>query len=237
MGICIKIFSTKCIACSKLAGSYLFGKNLVNKGEVEIINNGINIDTFHKEDIKVKDHLTQELDISDRDYVLGFVGRLVPVKNPLFVLLLLERILESIPEAICIIVGEGPLKSEIEYQARKRNLLKSIRLTGNRNDIPDIMGLFDVFLLPSHFEGLPIVALEAQAKGLPCIISDNVPDSVDLGLDLVQQVSLGDIDGWVNAVSKKIENELDKEKIKNVFNSKGFDSKSSSIKLLKVYGV
>lgn len=90
-----------------------------------------------------------------------------------------------------VLVGDGPLKQVVESYAEKAGLLDDIVFTGVVSDVPEYMKAFDVFVMPSLFEGLPLVLVEAQASGLPCVISDHITVEVDLGCGLVKECRCG----------------------------------------------
>lgn len=237
MSTLIKIFSTEQAACSEMASEYLYGKKALKNEKVKLINNGIDIHKF----LSVKQTETmlirKELDLRKDSLVIGLVGRLVDVKNPLFIIYLLERILKINQNTIVVFVGEGPLMIDIKKIIKEKHLAENVRLIGNRTDIPILMSAFDIFLLPSNFEGAPIVAFEAQAQGLPCLVSDKVPQAIDLGLGLVKYLSLNNEEQWIEAIASPQKKEKDIEKIKVAFIKKGYDQQSAAHKLLQIYGV
>lgn len=237
MRVCIYLFSTDFAACSDTAAEYLFGSKNFKNGKVNIINNGIDINKYLIVTRDETNKIRKELGISENDYVIGFLSRLVEVKNPLFIIKLFERIREINKDTIIVIVGDGPLKLVIEKELKMRRLTEYVRLTGNRSDVPILMGAFDIFVLPSFFEGLPFVAIEAQAKGLPCIFSDSVPRKTDLGLGLIKYISLDDESEWIKTITSQPSKLNDVDRIKGAFINKGYDAHSASKKLLHIYGV
>ncbi|WNQ12702.1 glycosyltransferase family 1 protein [Paenibacillus aurantius] len=237
MRLCVQLFSTDYAACSETAAQFLFGSKRVEAGEVRVINNGINLSKFLEVETQKVDIIRRELQISENRYVIGLVSRLVEVKNPLFFIGLLEKLCEVHKDIMVVVVGEGPLKPVIEEEVSKRNLGEHVRLTGNRDDVHLMMSIFDIFMLPSFFEGLGIVAIEAQARGVPCLLSEKVPLRTDLGLGLVQFLPLDDEQRWIDAIEAKPSKLNDIHQIKKIFHQKGYDSLSSSNQLLKVYGI
>ncbi|WP_282937452.1 glycosyltransferase family 1 protein [Paenibacillus sp. RC67] len=237
MRMCIYVFATHYAACSEKAAEYLFGEGIVKKGKVNLINNGIDVNKYISVTRDQTNQIRKELGVSDKHYVIGLVSRLVEVKNPLYIIKIFEQIREINQDALIVIVGEGPLKWEIEKELKKRNLTEHVRLTGNRSDVPIIMSAFDIFVLPSIFEGLGIVAIEAQARGLPCILSDGVSLKADLGLGLIKYISLNDENEWIRAITSRPKKLMDSHKIIDAFKDEGYDVKSASNKLLQVYGL
>ena len=125
--------------------------------------------------------LRRELGIRAGVTVVGHVGRYEAQKNHTFLLRIAAEYLKTAPETIFLLVGDGPLREDIEAEARELGIAGQICFAGVRKDVPALMrGVMDVFVMPSLFEGLPLVLLEAQAAGLPCLLSDNIAEETDL---------------------------------------------------------
>lgn len=136
-------------------------------------------------------------------------------------------------------VGDGPLKHQVEIEAKKLGIQKNIRFLGVRSDIPSIMKSFDIFLFPSIFEGFGIVALEAQSAGIPCVLSDVIPDSVDMGLGLVTFINLNQsIEVWCEEINKGLLiNRPENNIIFNQILSKGYDIQNNIKDWISLYGL
>lgn len=135
--------------------------------------------------------LRRELSIPAGVTVVGHVGRFDEQKNHTFLLRVAAEYLKRSPESMFLLVGDGPLRKDIENQARELGIARQICFAGVRTDVPALMrGVMDVFLFPSLFEGLPLVVLEAQAAGLPCLLSDSIAEETDLVPSLVHRESL-----------------------------------------------
>lgn len=140
--------------------------------------------------------------------VIGHVGRFVPEKNHRFLILVFRAVLDLLPDARLVLVGEGPLKSEIQRQVRELGIDNRVEFAGLTSEVPSYMAMFDVFVLPSTTEGLGIVALEAQAAGTPSVISDVVPAVVDVVPSLVNRLGLdADACHWAGVIAKCVRNE------------------------------
>ncbi|CUS16842.1 glycosyltransferase family 1 protein [Lactobacillus delbrueckii] len=161
------IYATDFISCSTDAGKYLF-KNR----EFDVLKNSIDSEKFIFSQ-GIRDKVRCELGVSD-NFVVGHIGRLHQQKNHQFLLQVFAEIKKKKPNAILLLVGEGPLKNEIIAQVKKLGLEDSVKFLGNRKDVSCLDQAFDVFVLPSLFEGLGIVAVEAQAAGLPVLCSTGV---------------------------------------------------------------
>lgn len=172
----IKYLNVKYFACSRDAGIFMFGKNNYNKGKVTVINNGIDCNRY-----KYKTHnrkqIRKTLGIED-EYVIGHVGHFNNVKNHKFIIEVFEELLKVNSNIRLLLIGNGPLKEEIEEKIKNLNIQGKVIILENRSDIPELMSAMDVFIFPSLFEGLGIAAIEAQAAGLPVFISDKVPSDV-----------------------------------------------------------
>ena len=163
-------YATDFVACGEDAGYYLFGKYFSQKGMV--INNDIDLKKFkYKKEIREK--YRELLGVQDK-YVILNVGRLLPVKNQIFLIELMKEIIKEYKDVVLLIVGDGILKEEIQHKINSYHLQKNIFLLGNRDDVSNILNAADVFVMPSLFEGLPLATIEAQANGLPVVLSNTI---------------------------------------------------------------
>lgn len=182
-----RFYVTDKFAVSKIAGISAFGKHSVDIGEVKILPNAIKAKKYLYDD-EVRNKLRSEFKINNK-FVIGHIGRFQHQKNHNFIIDIFNEVHKQNTESVLILVGDGELKNEVEDKVSKLKLCESVIFTGVRSDVPDILQAMDVLLFPSFFEGLPGVVLEAQAAGLPCIISDRITDEVKI-TDLVEYVSL-----------------------------------------------
>ena len=163
-------------ACSKLAGIKLFGRKFKNKGY--ILNNAINLDNFAKNKA-ASELIRKKYKIEDK-FVIGHVGNFNVQKNHTFLIDIFNCLCKINPNVVLLLVGDGNKKDEILLKIKKLNLEKKVIYLGVRNDVNKIMNAFDCFVLPSIYEGLGIVLIEAQAIGLPCVFSDTVPQEANI---------------------------------------------------------
>ena len=165
-------FVTDRFACSRTAGAWLFGEKAVAKEQVTIIRNAIDMPKylFNQE---IRDEYRDTLGLEGR-FVVGHVGRMTYAKNYPFLLNVFACAAGMRENAFFILVGDGPDLPSIERIIRQLELEGRIMLLGLRHDVPALLQAMDVLVLPSHFEGLPITAIEAQAAGLPCVVSEGV---------------------------------------------------------------
>lgn len=187
------------LACSEEAGKWLYGKNIVKKDNYKVIKNSIDAKRFSYDENK-RDIVRQELKIEDK-FVLGHVGRMTEPKNHKFLLRVFAKVLKERENAVLLLVGDGELKEEIEKEARDMQIHQNIIFAGNRSNTEDYYQAMDVFIFPSLWEGLGIVLIEAQVSGLPCIISERIPQEVDYGTGLIRILNLDDdIKNWSDAI-------------------------------------
>jgi glycosyltransferase involved in cell wall biosynthesis len=181
-------------ACSKAAGDWMFGRDT----KYEVINNAIDIDKFKFNQIK-RDKIRKELGCSDK-FVVGHVGRFDYQKNQEFIISLLPRLQAFRNNLQVVFVGEGEDLERIKALANDNNVEDICIFLGSRSDVSDLYNAFDAFVLPSRFEGLGIVAIEAQANGLSCFVSDNLPIDVKICPNL-NMISLLDEEEWVRQIN------------------------------------
>lgn len=196
-----KFLATDFVACSRMAGDFIFGGDIVKGESVLLLPNSIDLVTWTRQiEEKRKQELRIELNIPEESLVLGHVGRFNLQKNHCFIIDILAELKEQGVQFICLFGGDGELREGVQALVSQKELEEHVRFLGFRKDIEDIMKLFDIMLLPSLYEGLPTVAIEAQAAGIRCILSDTITKEADMGFKIVDYCSINDIDEWVNRV-------------------------------------
>ncbi|WP_002146221.1 glycosyltransferase family 1 protein [Bacillus cereus] len=235
----IKYAGTNFCACSVEAARFLFGEKMIKNDKVQVIKNAIDINQFTNEDIRDTDSLRKEFNIPEGAKIIGHIGRFSQSKNHSFLLRILKEILKKDTNFIAILVGDGPLKDSIENEAKKLGIYNNIRFLGVREDIPRLMKVFDVFIFPSIFEGFGMVVLEAQCVGVPCVVSDTIPKSVDMNLEIISFVGLDEKVGkWSDEIYKALlKGRPEREKIINNIVKSGFDVNSNVLDWLSLYGI
>lgn len=169
------VYPTHRMACSRHAGEWLFGRG----ADFDVLRNAIELDRFWF-DPRARAEVRAELGIPDDQLVVGHIGRFVTQKNHAFLLEVFGRVVRGGADAALVLAGDGPLRPEVERKAEEMGLSGRVHILGQRGDANRLYQAFDVFCLPSLYEGLGIVAVEAQAAGLPCVLSTEVPREADV---------------------------------------------------------
>lgn len=228
----VKSFATHYFACSDLAAKWLYPNNIYEKNKFEIINNAIDTDDFLF-NANSRNSIRKEFNFEDK-FVIGHVGRFHPQKNHDFLIDVFKYINERNKDTKLLLIGDGYLRSDIKRKAKKLDLMDNVIFTGVRSDIPDLLNSMDVFVMPSHHEGLPVTVVEAQASGLPCVLSNNITNEVEI----IGNVDWCDLDDNLSVWSKKIlkyKNANIKRNTREKIIEAGFDTKHVANELMKFY--
>lgn len=193
-----KTFATDYFACGEKAGRWMYGSRLWDRGLVRIMPNAIDAEKFSF-DQTARNSLRKELNIAEDAFVVGNVGRFVYPKNHAELIEIFSAVKQKKPNAVLLLVGEGELQQKIQQKVKALGLENSVVFTGVRKDVNKLYSVMDVFCLPSFYEGLPVVGLEAQANGLPTLCSDQVSKETAV-TPQVQFIGLEDREGWENAI-------------------------------------
>ena len=203
----IKLTSTNLLACSREAGKYLFGEKGIENKNYSYFPNVIDFAPFLLDYQQEVNLFRREANLKE-DIVIGHIGRFIEPKNHLFLLKMMKYIREKKPNIKLLLVGDGNLRGNIEEKAKKEGIYDCIRFVGVRRDIPMLLQSMDVFVFPSIYEGLGLVLLEAQASGVPCIVSEAIQPEADLESGLMTQLTLDKgpkfwADYLINFIDKK----------------------------------
>lgn len=187
------------LACGEEAGKFLFGNR-----EFKVIPNAIDAEKFYfNEELRCKKR--KELGLEDK-FVVGHVGRLSYQKNHKFLIEIFNELLKKEPDSILLLVGVGEKEEELKRQVKSLNIEDKVNFLGNRSDVNELYQAMDVFVMPSFFEGIPVVGVEAQFANLPCIFSDKVPEEVKFTDNCVFLPLSKGLDSWVNDVLEVYDN-------------------------------
>ncbi len=207
---------THALACSDMAGKWLF------TGDYTVLPNGIDVEKFAFSQV-VRDEYRKKLGLEDK-LVIGHIGYMDTEKNHIFLLRVFEKLIKEHPEARLLLIGDGRLRSEIESFIKEHHFEEYIRVLGKRADVAQLYQCMDVFVLPSEFEGLGIVLIEAQTAGLPCVASTGVPQTANI-LKLVEYCGIGDldIDSWCSAILNTVQNQRERCSYSNLMKETPFN--------------
>lgn len=187
--------ATKLFSCSELASSWLYGRHAAQS---TLLPNGIDASACAF-DADVRRAVRESLGVRDGETLFGHVGRFNDQKNHVFLIEVFRAFAADHPDSRLLLAGEGELMQQIRAEAAP--LGERVIFAGLRRDVPRLLQAMDCFLLPSKFEGLPLVLVEAQAAGLPCLAADTVSSMADLGLGAFQFVPL-QVEEWTRRMAK-----------------------------------
>lgn len=230
----LKFYNTHMFACGEEAGDWLYGKK--NRSNVTIMNNAVDANQY-RYNPEVSKEMKKQLGIEGKK-VIGHVGRFFPQKNHGFLIDIFNEIYKKDKDTVLLLVGGGELddalKKQIKEKVRNLGLEDAVEFLGVREDVDRIVQTFDVFLLPSLFEGLPVTMVEAQAAGLPCVISDKVPIQCDLTGNVWVVPLEESPEKWADVVLDKANN-FEKRNTYQQIADAGFDIKSQAKWLEEFY--
>lgn len=229
-----KLFANKYFACSRLAAEWMYGTNSVKSGKVTIIHNAIDLKKYAFDQDK-RDRIRKELGIGNK-FVIGHVGRFMYQKNHEFLIDVFSEVVKSEPNVVLLLIGDGPLKSQIMQKVKNLHIEDKVYFLGLRSDVQDLYNAMDLFVLPSYYEGLPVVGVECQANGLPVLVSMNVTKELYL-TDIVRYINLSDgIEVWKKNIILKINEKIETRKNTSMqMGNAGFNVVFESMKLINIY--
>lgn len=223
----ISKYATNLFACGEDAGDWMFG------GEpFQIINNAIDVAAYTYVPTK-RQEMRRQLGL-ENELTIGHVGRFNQPKNHPFLLDIFAVLLKKEPNAILLLVGGGENMPKIQAKAHTLGIAEHVRFLGVRSDVADLMQAMDVFVFPSLYEGLPVTMVEAQAAGLPCLISDKIPPECILTNGLVGVLPLSaEPETWAAKILEK--KNLPRIDRRSEIAAHGFDITTEAVKLQKFY--
>lgn len=217
------------LACAVDAGKWMFGKK-----HFEVINNAVDVNKFIFNQAN-RSAIRLELGIPESSYVIGNVGRFEEVKNHRFIIDIFNEYLKVNSNAYLLLPGDGSLWQEMDDKVKSLGISDKVRLTGVRSDIDKMYSAMDLLLMPSHYEGLPFVLIEAQCAGLKCMISENVTEECIL-TDLCCVESLShDASEWSNRLANISDTSYDRSQYAKVVKEKGYDINDTAQRLTEIY--
>ena len=228
-----RLFATDYMCCSEFAGRWLFGNKEYDKGNVYLLNNAIDLDRFIYNE-EVRKQKRKELGISDDTLVIGHIGRFVSQKNHMFLIDIFNELHKKESNSMLLLAGQGPLQDEIKEKVCNLQLDNNVKFLGQINNPNELYQVFDTFILPSLYEGLPVVGVEAQSAGLLCVLSDNMTKETKLlSSTKFMSLSLGG-DAWSEVILQSLQEYKREDKQYEIYNN-GFNIKKEVKKLEKKY--
>ena len=228
-----KLYATDYFACTEHAGRWLFGNKTFENGEVFVMNNAIDLDKF-KYNKTMRDSKRKELKIKDNTVVIGHVGRFVQQKNHDYLIDIFNEYHKKNKDSVLLLAGQGPLQEEIQAKVKELHLEKFVKFLGQRSDVHELYQAFDVFLLPSLYEGLGVVLIEAQCAGCCCVASTEVPTIAKVTENL-EFLNLSDQPNvWADKISDSTNDYQRKDYTKEITKN-GYEIKNEVKKLEKKY--
>ncbi len=224
----IEKIATNYLSCGELAGKWMFGGTNIEK-QIRLINNGIDVSQYSYSRI-VREEVRNELGLSEK-FVIFHVGRFDPVKNQAFLVDIFNLLIKHEPKAVLVLVGAGRQFDEIREKVKVLDLEDKVRFLGIRNDVHRLLQAADRVVLPSLYEGFPVAAIEAQASGVPLIMSDTISPEVIKKSNCIRLSLNAPIKEWVDQIL------LEKERIEDNTEliKSGFDIATSVSQLVDLY--
>lgn len=224
-------YSTNCLACSYNSGNLMYGRDF----PFEFFPNCIETNKY-RYDTSVRKTLKIQFQIPESDIVILHVGRFSYEKNHKFLINVFSNYHRRNPNSKLLLLGEGPLRNEIEAYSKELDLSDSILFLGYKKDVYKFYSVADIFILPSLFEGFPVSVVEAQASGLLTYVSTKIPKEVIIS-DRVKRLSLSeDEKTWSNSLPEEINDEK-REQYTDIVRSARFDIEDALMRLRTIYGI
>ena len=223
-------YVTTFFACSDYAAKWLFPTNIYEKKHYTFIPNAVDAEKFRPDDT-VRAQVRKQLGVEEA-YVIGHVGRFNYQKNHEFLIRIFKKVYEKNSKARLLLIGTGELEATVKQQVEELQLENVVQFLGVRHDIPNLMQAMDCFVLPSRFEGLPVVAVEAQAAGLPCVMAkDGITEQVQI-IDSGKFLRLNQTeDEWAKEILEQVDKKRD---CYQTIRDKGFNIQEAAKKLTTI---
>lgn len=223
-------YLTHLFMCGEESGKWLYGDK--NKSRFIMLNNAIDA-AVYSFDASKREEMRRQLGLTG-ELVIGHVGRFNPQKNHAFLLDIFAALLKKEPNAVLLLVGGGADMPKIQAKVQELGIAERVRFLGVRSDVADLMQAMDVFVFPSLYEGLPVTMVEAQASGLPCIISDKVPPECILTEGLVNIMPLSaSPEAWAEKILTM--RAVPRTDLREEIAAHGFDITTEAVKLQEFY--
>jgi glycosyltransferase involved in cell wall biosynthesis len=225
----INAMPTHKMACSDKAGKWLFGEH----ADYKILNNSIDVQKFTF-DKQQRDQIRKDLNIPSQTILIGNIARFFHQKNHEFLIDVFFEFNKNNPSKL-LLIGEGELMPKIKRKVHNLGIENDVIFTGAISHANEYLNAMDVFVFPSHYEGLGIVAVEAQNNGLPVVMNSNLPEELDL-TPLIYRISLDkSLKAWSQLILKAYQNNKKRSTMHKTVIEKGYDIKTNVLKLEQFY--
>ena len=224
-------YATHVIGCGQKAGERIFGKYNMKRPKAMVLPNAVDTEKFAFDET-VRREVRQELGVEEK-YVIGMVGRLADQKNYPYALQIMAQLRSRMPDAVLVAAGNGPDEQLIKDQIRALELEDTVMMLGRRSDVNRLYQAFDLFLMPSLYEGFPVAGMEALASGLPVLLSDKITPELKI-FSAVEYLSLDRVQDWVQGI-EKLRTPGDRYSRQKEVLAHGFDLRDTAQILERVY--
>lgn len=200
--VLIPLLATDYFACSKLAARWMFPNNIIKNNKYKVLYNAIELSKYRFNKQK-RDIMRKKLGIVDDIFVIGHVGRFTYQKNHEFLVDIFREVEKRHSKSLLLLIGDGPDREKIKNQVAHYNLSDKVKFLGQRSDVADLYQAMDVLVLPSRFEGLCIVAIEAQMAALPIICSEELSEETNVSSDYISLSLKLSAKNWADKIIAK----------------------------------
>ena len=222
--------SDECIACSEATGQWLYGNH-----PYTLLNNAIELDPFRfRQDLRQQ--YREEFGIADATYLVGHIGHFTEPKNHFFLIDAFAQFHKLEPRSKLLLISDGPRFRQVKEQVARLGIEDAVIFAGRRSDVAGIYSAMDLFMLPSCWEGLPLVLVEAQVNGLPMLVSDVVTKVAKCTDRLTYKALEDGPEDWARSMQELLQTPVDRQKdVRPIIAAKGFDIHAEAEKLAQMY--
>lgn len=231
----LKKTATGYFGCGLEAGRYMWGNKIVDSGQLYVMNNAVDVKKYAY-DVQKAEQLKKQFGLGPDQTVIGHIGRFSEQKNHVFLLKIFKAYLNLNSNAVLVLIGIGELEDKIKQLAKTEGIAQNILFLGQRSDAAELYNLFDLFILPSLYEGLPVVGVESQVNGLPCLFSDTVSSEVCILPGTTMMSLKQPPEEWAEQMQKMLQNKGEhREDTLQYVNQKGFNIETEAERLKQYY--
>ncbi len=220
------------IAPSDKAAEYTFGKKAVRNNEIVFLRNGIPYNEYDFS-MEKREKYKNEFKL-DNCFVIGHIGRFSAQKNHIFLIGVFKELMKMNVNARLLLIGDGELRDEIKKKTEEYGIRDKVIFAGKRSDVPAILSVMDMLLFPSLYEGMPNVVIEAQAAGLPCVISDTITREADI-TGLVRYLPLENgAEAWAECCAETLKEKKERQDTECYFKENKYDIESVTDEFIRM---